>query len=226
MNDMSAVIIPKSDQINADDLISGPMTITIKEVRIKRGEEQPVDIYFDGSEKAYRPCKSMSRVLVHIWGPDAGKYIGNSLTLYRDPTVRFGKDAVGGIRISHMTNIPGDRLDNGRVVMSLTATRAQRKPHVIKPLLFEDAPPKQDAAANFTRAYLAKVEEAEDRVELEKFVESKAAKLEELKAKRPDLYAEINVAVGQRRNEFAPEGKSESDTGEAFATDDDAGVDF
>ena len=60
MNDMTSVIIPKSDQINADDLIGGTMTITITDVRIKGGQEQPVSSYFDGSDKAFRPCKSMS----------------------------------------------------------------------------------------------------------------------------------------------------------------------
>lgn len=219
MNDMSAVIVPKSDQINADDLISGPMNITIREVRIKRGEDQPVDIYFDGSDKAYRPCKSMSRVLVHIWGPDAGKYNGKSLTLYRDPNVRFGKDAVGGIRISHMTDIPEDKLDGGRVVMSLTATRAQRKPHVVRPLVIE---PAEDGAQKWANGYIAKVKSAEDRVALEQHAEQRAAKLDELKAKRPELYQSCVDALEARRQEFAPEGRPDSDFGEQFATDDDA----
>jgi hypothetical protein len=48
MNDMSPVIVPKSDQINADDLISGPMTVTIKDVQITGGTEQPVSIALEG----------------------------------------------------------------------------------------------------------------------------------------------------------------------------------
>lgn len=99
MNDMSPVIIPKSDQISADDLISGPMTVTIREVKISPGAEQPVNILVDQTDRAYRPCKSMSRVLVQAWGPDASKYVGRSLTLYRDPTVKWGGLEVGGIRI-------------------------------------------------------------------------------------------------------------------------------
>jgi hypothetical protein len=42
MNDMSAVIVPKSDQINADDLMEGPITICIEAVDIRPGTEQPV----------------------------------------------------------------------------------------------------------------------------------------------------------------------------------------
>jgi len=48
MNDMASVIIPKSDQINADDLIAGPITITITGVSIRPGQEQPISISFEG----------------------------------------------------------------------------------------------------------------------------------------------------------------------------------
>lgn len=216
MNDMSHVIVPKSDQINADDLIPGPMTITIREVRIKRGDEQPVDIYFDGSDKAYRPCKSMSRVLVHIWGPDAGKYNGRSITLYRDPKVRFGKDAVGGIRISHMTDIPADKLDNGRVIMSLTATRAQRKPHVVMPLVIE---PEQDRAADWTRDHIAGVEDAETLADLEAVIAGGEKAVARLEKSRPELHTSVMQAYDARRGELAREGKSSEDMGEDFSDD-------
>ena len=129
MSDMTAVITPKSDQINADDLIGGPRTITIRDVQIKGGQEQPVSIYFDDSDKAFRPCKSMCRVLVAVWGPDAKAYIGRSITLYRDPAVKWGGMEVGGIRISHMTDMTG-----GPMTMALTATKGSRKPFVVKPL--------------------------------------------------------------------------------------------
>jgi hypothetical protein len=128
MNDMSSVIVPKSDQINADDLIPGPQTITIRDVQIRGGQEQPVSIFFEGSDKAYRPCKSMSRVLVAAWGADAKAYIGRSLTLYRDPTVKWGGLEVGGIRISHLSDI------ENTMTMALTATKGSRKPYTVKPL--------------------------------------------------------------------------------------------
>jgi hypothetical protein len=99
------VIIPRSDQYNADDLVAGPITVTIREVKITPGSEQPVSILIEDSEKAFRPCKSSSRVLVMGWGPDASKYVGRSLTLYRDADVKWGGLAVGGIRISHMSDL-------------------------------------------------------------------------------------------------------------------------
>lgn len=129
MNDMRAVIVPKSDQINADDLLAGPMTITITQVAIGPGTEQPVSIYYDGDNgKPYKPCKSMARVMVHCWGPNANEYVGRSMTLYCDPTVRWGGMEVGGIRISHMTHI------QAKQVMALTATKGSRKPFTVHPL--------------------------------------------------------------------------------------------
>ncbi len=128
MNDMTAIITPKSDQINADDLIAGPITITIRDVKIAAGTEQPVSIIFDGSDKVFRPCKSMSRVLVAAWGPDARQYVGRSVTLYRDAKVKWGGMEVGGIRISHLTDIERE------MVMALTATKGKRTPYTVKPL--------------------------------------------------------------------------------------------
>ena len=133
MNDMRAVIVPKSDQINADDLLGGPITIIITKVSIKPGTEQPVAISFEGDGgKPYKPCKSMARVMVHCWGPDANEYIGRSMTLFCDPTVRWGGMEIGGIRISHMSHI------KGRQTMALTVTKGSKKPYTVN--LLESRP--------------------------------------------------------------------------------------
>ena len=128
MNDMSQTIIPKSDQINADDLLPGPMTITITGVSIKTGADQPVSISFAESKKVYRPGKSMARVMVSAWGVDANEYTGRKLTLYCDPKVSWGGMPVGGIRISHMSHIESD------LTILLTATRGNKKPFHVKQL--------------------------------------------------------------------------------------------
>lgn len=129
MTDISGTIAPKSDQMNADDLIAGPRTITVTKVLLCGEPDQPVAIHFEGDQgKPYKACKSMRRVLVHIWGPDANKYVGRRMTLYRDDKVMFGGVAVGGIRISHMSAI------DKPVTMALTATRANRKPFTVAPL--------------------------------------------------------------------------------------------
>jgi hypothetical protein len=132
MSDMTATITPKSDQMNADDLIAGPRTITVTRVTVNPGAEQPVDVFFEGDGgKPFRPGKSMRRVLVAVWGPDPSAYAGRSMTLYRDPEVTWAGMAVGGIRISHMSHM------DGPVVLALTATKKARKPFRVEPLVVE-----------------------------------------------------------------------------------------
>lgn len=132
MSNMLQTVIPKSDQLNADSLIGGKtLTIKVTKVSLVNGD-QPVAIsYEDDDGKPYKPCKSMRRVLIHAWGGDGAQYVGRSMTLYCDPTVKFGGADVGGIRISHLSNI--DR----EMTMALTATRANRKPFTVRPLNIE-----------------------------------------------------------------------------------------
>lgn len=132
MNDlnMAAFTAPRTDQANYDDFIAGPRTIKITAVKANDGsKEQPISVYFEGDEgKPYKPCLSMRRVMVHVWGADARNYVGRSMTLYGDPKVQFGGMAVGGIRISHMSHIDKPQ------TMALTATRAKRAPFTVQPL--------------------------------------------------------------------------------------------
>ena len=128
MTDLTSTITPKSDQLNADDLIPGPRTITITGVA-KSASEQPVAVHFEGDDgKPWKPCKSMRRVMVLLWGANAAAFAGRRMTLYRDPEVKFGGQKVGGIRISHMSHIDGEK------TFALTETRASRKPYTVRPL--------------------------------------------------------------------------------------------
>lgn len=126
--DMTNSIVPKSDQINADDLMTGPITVTVAKVSAGSAE-QPVDVHlveFPG--RAFRPSKSMRRVMVAAWGAETSVYTGHRLTLYRDPKIRFGKDEVGGIRISHMSHI------DKSLKIALTVTRGRREAFSVDPL--------------------------------------------------------------------------------------------
>jgi hypothetical protein len=97
-------IAPKSDQLDAIELLSGPRTFTIEKVSANNAD-QPFNFHLAGFPRVWRPGKSMRRVIVAAWGPLADKYVGQQLTLYCDPTVTFGNDVTGGTRISHMTGI-------------------------------------------------------------------------------------------------------------------------
>jgi hypothetical protein len=153
LTDLSQTIAPKSDQINADDLIAGPRTIRIARVSADPSSpEQPVAIYFEGDNgKPYKPCKSMRRVMVAAWGPDGSKYPGRLLTLYRDPAVQFGGMQVGGIRISHMSHIEKD------MTMALTVTKARRAGYTVKRI---EAPAPAPAKAQENALDAAAVEAA------------------------------------------------------------------
>jgi hypothetical protein len=131
--DLSNTITPKSSQLNADDLIIGPRTIRITEVKAGSAE-QPVAIHFEGDNgKPYLPGKSMRRVLVVAWGRDSSAYIGRRLTLYCEPSIAFGGVKVGGIRISHMSDI------GQAITMALTETRGKKKQFTVEPLATEQA---------------------------------------------------------------------------------------
>ena len=100
-------IIARSDQLNADDLISGPRTFTIKEVR--RGDaEQPVAIVLAEfpDKRPFKPSKTVLRLLAYAWGEETDDWPENArLTLYRDEKVKWAGQEIGGIRVSHMSHI-------------------------------------------------------------------------------------------------------------------------
>jgi hypothetical protein len=102
--DISDTLAPKSDQLDAVDLIGKPQTFTIADVS-RGNDEQPVNIKLAEFPRVWRPGKSMRRVLAACWGTDAQAWIGRRVTLYCDEKVTFGNDVVGGTRISHLSHI-------------------------------------------------------------------------------------------------------------------------
>lgn len=192
--DMRDTIIPKSDQLNADDLIGGPMTVTITKVARANTAEQPIAISFEGDGgKPYMPCKSMRRVMVTVWGPDAASYTGRAMTLYRDAEVTWGGMAVGGIRISHMSHM------DGPVVLALTATKKARKPYRVLPLVIEQKAPeptepdKATVAANALAARFKAAVTAQDYYTILDD-EKTAPQMQWLQAKRPELFELVDAA--------------------------------
>ena len=108
MSDLDAWLAPKSDQLNADDLISGPRIIRVRKVKITKTGKQDGTIWFDGdNDKPWKPCKSMGRILRSAYGlPD--RWIGKHVELWRDPAAIFGGKKVGGIRIKGLSDIEED----------------------------------------------------------------------------------------------------------------------
>jgi len=135
VRDLRATIVPKSDQLNSEQLLSGPITVTVTSVNVSDSAEQPVSIHYEGEDgRPFKPCKTMRKVLILAWGQDGSQWAGKSMTLYNDPTVTFGREKVGGIRISHLSDIARD------IAVSLTATKGKKTLHTIKALLIARKP--------------------------------------------------------------------------------------
>lgn len=146
--DITDTLVPKSDQLNAEDMLTAPRTVTVEKVTSGTAE-QPVEIHlaeFPG--RPFKPSKTVRRILVAAWGPEASNYTGRRMTLYRDETVRFGGSAVGGLRVSHLSHI------DKPLTISLTETRGKRKPHRIDPLPNDTPPPPTPAGNGITAAMI------------------------------------------------------------------------
>ena len=154
MTDLRTAAEPKTDQLNFDMLLGGAtLTIKVTEVTVSLTGEQRVVIHYEGENgRPYKPCKSMIRVLIGVWGADGKQYVGRSMTLYGDPKVVFGGMTVGGIRISHMSHIAAPQ------TIALTVTRSKRAPFTVKPLVISGA--QATGPAKLTREQQSTIAEA------------------------------------------------------------------
>jgi hypothetical protein len=190
--DISQTIIPKSDQLNAEQLLSDNLTITVTRVEVGNSSaEQPVSIYYEGDKgRPYKPCKTMRKLLAYAWSSNAAEWVGRSMTLYNDPEVKFGGEMVGGIRISHMTDIQAD------IRVSLTTTRGKKAATSVRKM---DRPASVDhiglinAAADMEElkaAFKAAIASTKDRSLLAQYTEAKDARKEALSTPTPAPEAE------------------------------------
>lgn len=214
MNDMSSTIVAKSDQINAADLIGTSRTVVIKEVRIKAGDDQPVTVLIEGDKKGFRPCKGVRRLMVRVWGADASKYIGQSMTLFCDPSVTWAGKEEGGIRVSHMSGIDEE------IIEYMRTSRAATKPYKILPLKAQQAKTAgPNAAEKWVNDHLGFVTGAASVERLEAVIEGGTKAITKLQANSPDLYKRVTDAYGRRRAQLADdpfgEGPSDDQRGES-----------
>lgn len=150
MVDMSRFITAKSDQLNADDLLGGPRTVVITRVRGTDAPDQPVAVHFEGDDnKPFKPCKTMRRLMVKVWGADATKYAGEAMTIYTDPDVQFGGMKVGGIRISHMSGLTEEKK------FALMQAKGKKGLVSVRPLQRERPPVEQGPSIDEVRRVLA-----------------------------------------------------------------------
>ena len=107
--DLTEASAPRSDQLNAIDMMDGPRTFTIE--RVEEGPtEQPMHVHLsEVPGRPYKPSKGMIRVFKWLWGKDTTPYPGRRITLFREPSVKWAGKAAGGIQISHMSDLVGPR---------------------------------------------------------------------------------------------------------------------
>jgi hypothetical protein len=129
---MRVTIEKKTDQLNYEDFL-GHATRIVTVAGVKAGtKEQQYDIAIEGDQRVWRPAVTVLKLLVEAWGDDATEWVGRRAQLYGDPDIMFGRDKVGGIRVSHLSHITKP------LVVSLTETRGKRRVHTVQPL--PDAP--------------------------------------------------------------------------------------
>lgn len=151
---MRVTIEKKTDQLNYEDFLGGvTRTVTIAGVR-KGTKEQQYDIAIEGDQRVWRPAVTVLKQLVEAWGDDATKWVGRRATLYGDPDVMFGREKVGGIRVSHLSHI------DGPLTVRLTVTRGKRAVFTVQPL--PDAPAPQQASPEPTAEQVAACTSVDD----------------------------------------------------------------
>lgn len=129
ISNLKDTIIPKSDQLNAEQLLGSSMTVRVTAVHRRESAEQPISINYENDNgRPYKPCKTMRKVLILAWGEDGNQWTGKSMTLFCDQNVKWAGEKVGGVRISHMSHIERE------ISVSLSATRGKKQMHVIKEL--------------------------------------------------------------------------------------------
>lgn len=129
VEDLRPTIVPKSDQLNAEQLLGTSMVITVTSVDVSTSPEQPVTVHYEGENgRPFKPCKTMRKLLVFAWGENGHHWAGRSMQLFCDPSVKFGGDEVGGIRISHLSHI------DKALKVSLTATRGKKTLYTVAKL--------------------------------------------------------------------------------------------
>jgi hypothetical protein len=143
--DISDTLAPKSDQLDAIELIGQPRTFTITNVTAGNAE-QPVSVHLAEFPRVWRPGKSMRRVLAACWGTDASRWVGRRVRLYCDERVTFGSDTVGGTRISHLSHI------DKRKSIPLLVKRGKSASFTVEPLADEPADASPDARIAKLRA--------------------------------------------------------------------------
>ena len=109
MADIRAAIEPLSDRQNATDYMAGPKTFTItgaSDYRDEKGRAK-VNIHLaESPDRPFKPSATNLRLIAIGWGEDDSAWSGRRIELSLDPEVTFGREKVGGIRVTALSDMP------------------------------------------------------------------------------------------------------------------------
>ncbi|MGW9268359.1 hypothetical protein [Microbacterium sp. NPDC055599] len=182
--DITDALAPNSDQLDAIELVA-PRTFTIAaggRLAVRDGKTV-AEIALEGFPRVWRPSKGMLDVLARCWGSDAKQWVGRRVTLYNDPDVMFGKDRVGGIRVSHLSHIDGEQ----SVPIRASGRGRAPKPWRVQPLAETPVDPSVVDAAH------AAINQATTTVKLDEIAAH---------ATRIGIHNQVKTAIDQRRAEL------------------------
>jgi len=195
--DWSLTTKAKSDQLNADDLISTDLLIKIRDVKVDLKAEQSGVIYYEGDNgKPYKPCKSMRRVIELKWGSNPAEFIGRYMVLERDPSVKWAGEEVGGIRIKAMSHMKDDER------FMLTYSRNVKRPYKVehyKPS--EDDKEKEEKAMQWLSKAKIEIELFETKDDFENWIKTNAKLLFAL-SKYPEVKKSLDIIILEKRNKL------------------------
>ena len=154
MANVSQAMQAKSDQLNAVDIMGSEPVITVRDVQV-RGGVQPVWVFFHGdNNRPWKPSKGMIRILAAGWSNESDNWIGKSVQIYMEQSVKYAGQEVGGIRIRAMSDIP-----QKGIIATIALNKQKREPCKISHLSMER--PKYSEAA-FEKGFEAMVQAMHD----------------------------------------------------------------
>ena len=161
--DISKALLAKSNQLNASDLMGGPQIVSIVSVN-EGSDEQPVNIITDvfGAGRPFRPSKTVLLILANAWkSNNTSTWVGKRMEIFRDASVTWAGQEVGGIRIKGLSHI--DKPFS--LVLATSKTKFAKSTFAVLPDIAEPAnaaTPPRDASG---RAWLTELTLAGDDLE-------------------------------------------------------------
>ena len=149
MVDITPALQAKSDQLNAEDLITGPITVHVTGGYLAEGNRLVVELA-EYPQRPWLASRGMAKFIGAIWGTETDEWAKNAaITLFRNPEVVYGGKAVGGIQIQAISGI------SKPYTGPLRKSRDKSVPFTIQPLI-------DHVAESLTDAQIAAAESVEE----------------------------------------------------------------